>query len=513
MSSRATSHLLLGVPLAVALVASACNGRNVIGEQTGNAGSDGGIGGAGGTGSPACPPGYSFRSADGSFMCVPDGVGGTTGLGGFGVAGTTGSAGTTGAGGFGEAGTTGFGGFGEAGTTGSAGTTGAGGDSAITCGAPGGTGGGFAFLPPLQHPNPRGPFAVAVADLNGDGKPDFATANREAQDVLGGAGGDSGAGGAAGSDFAAGGSLSVLLSDATSGYRPPRHYLESTHPRSVATGDLNGDGTVDLAVPRDEAVSLLFNSASGVLSSPVTFSTSPTPSVAVGDINGDGRLDFVVANPSYRDGAGGSLTGDVGVYLNMGVGSFVATNYAAGPRPWAAVLAGLTNRARPDLAVASGPGVSVSLNAWNGGFETPKSYGVGTNPLSIAASDLNADTKTDLVVSGGTGTNVMLNLGDGTFTAAINYGVGVGSVVIGDLNGDGRPDLAGAVSWPCPLVVILPNTGNGTFGQPVYVGTGAEHAGGLVSISIALHDMNGDGRLDLVVPNRDGVGVLLNASP
>ncbi len=120
-----------------------------------------------------------------------------------------------------------------------------------------------------------------------------------------------------------------------------------------------------------------------------------------------------------------------------------------------------------------------------------------------------------MVGNRGGGASVLLNLGNGAFAAAVNYSPGPNSVpvVIGDLNGDGRPDLVGGAiayqnGYPCYSVVVLLNQGSGVFGAPSYVAAipGAPQ-------SVNLGDLNGDGKLDLVVPNGDGLAVLLNTAP
>ena len=78
---------------------------------------------------------------------------------------------------------------------------------------------------------------------------------------------------------------------------------------------------------------------------------------------------------------------------------------------------------------------------------------------------------------------------------------------MGDLDGDGRLDLAGSTTTdPCRALVVLLNEGSGVFGAPSYVAAANSWA-------VTLGDLNGDGKLDLVGANGDGVAVLLNTTP
>ena len=131
----------------------------------------------------------------------------------------------------------------------------------------------------------------------------------------------------------------------------------------------------------------------------------------------------------------------------------------------------------------------------------------GTGASSVALADVNGDGKLDLVVANicasstdcSTGTvAVLLGNGDGTFQTAVTYGtggLGATSVAVGDLNGDGKPDLA-VVNAGSPQVGVLLGNGDGTF-QKVrrYL------SGGFGISSVAIADVNGDGKLDLLIVN------------
>ncbi|HEY7374593.1 MAG TPA: VCBS repeat-containing protein [Polyangia bacterium] len=471
---------ILSCAFVAVVLAAACDNHSLIGQQSGTGGRGGGT------------PGTAGKGGDGAV-----GHGGTTG-----AAGAVGAAGIAGTGGVGgDAGTAGT--AGAAGGGGSAGTGGIGGQAgAIVSECPqqsaGSGGASFAFAAAVRYPTFRQPRGVALGDLDGDGKLDFATSNVLSLDA--GAGGMTGSrGGASGTDP---GSLSVLLS--SENYATPHHYAAGAQPFSVAIGDLNGDGKGDLAATNLRDVSILFNAGGGSLGPAMNVSTGTNPQcLALGDVSGDGRIDMIVGNGG--DGSGG----DVAVLINTGTNAFGAANYPAGTRPLGVALGDLNGDGKADIAAASGTSVSVLLNGGTGVFGAPVSAGAGTNPASIAVGDLNGDGEPDLAVANSAigGASVLLNVGNGTFTAATNYaypgteGI-LFPVALGDLNGDGKADLV--VASTCGIAV-LPNAGNGTFGaaQPIFAGPGPG--------SIALGDVNGDGKLDVVFATlSDGVGVLLN---
>jgi hypothetical protein len=333
---------------------------------------------------------------------------------------------------------------------------------------------------------------VALGDLNGDGRPDLVVTNALADEQ---------------SNFSnLTGSVSVFLSEGSSGYGPARHYVQDDRPTSAAVGDLNGDGKADVALSNFQSATVMLNDGAGTLSAPGGYATGTFPSsIAIGDLNGDGRNDLAVANAGEE-----SRPGDVAVLLNVGNRMFTATNYPAGTRPVHVAIGDLNADGRPDLAVSSGSSVNVLFNQGNG-FAPPATYGVGTNPSNAVIADLNGDGRPDLAAGRDfAGAAVILSTGAGVFAAAVVYPLppAYTQVAIGDLNLDGKPDVVGATGDGfCGAVTFLLNAGNGTFGPFGSIGVNVSPT------SVSVGDLNRDGKPDIVVPHSDGVAVLVNAAP
>src|SRR5713226_1915786 len=230
-------------------------------------------------------------------------------------------------------------------------------------------------------------------------------------------------------------------------------------------------------------ISVLWGNSDGAFRAPVTYGSggNTASSVAVADVNGDGKLDLVVANNCVS--GSNCANGTVGVLLGHGDGTFsAAVSYGSGGYyAYSVAVADVNRDGKPDLLVANqcvtnsncaNGLVSVLLGNGDGTFQPPVSYSSGGQfALSVAVADTNGDGKPDLLVvneyvgngnlSNGT-VGVLLGNGDGTFQAAVTYGSGgkyAGSVAVADLNGDGKPDLL--VANQC---VPNSNCTNGTVG-------------------------------------------------
>jgi hypothetical protein len=290
-------------------------------------------------------------------------------------------------------------------------------------------------------------------------------------------------------------------------FTTPTNYAAGSQQYSVAVGDFNGDGILDLATANfgGNAVSILLGESGGMFHAPVNYPVGPLPSsVAVGDFNGDGFLDLAVTN---TDNFGSN--GSVSILLGNGDGTFQsAMNYAAASgSPWFLTVADLNQDGKLDLAVANHDGdLAVYLGKGNGTFQPGVNYVGGQNPQSVAAGDFNGDGVPDLVMTNAempsghrndlpyNSASVFIGNGDGTFQAAVNYPVGAGpsGVAVADFNGDGKVDLAVANRMTSNISVLLGN-GDGTFQ------TAVNTVASLSPVGLATGDVNGDGKADLVV--------------
>jgi hypothetical protein len=306
------------------------------------------------------------------------------------------------------------------------------------------------FQPQTPYAVGSSPGAIAVGDFNGDGRPDIVVGNYGL-----GCCNDNG-------------SLSVLIGNGDGTFRP-QQVMSAFYPGTVAVGDFNGDGKLDLAVGQESSsggVQIYLGNGDGTFQAGGSYGNQyDGSSVAVGDLNGDGKLDLVTSNWGEN--------GTVSVLLGNGDGTFQSAQaYDVTGQGYGAedevVIADLNGDGTPDIAVASQDfgTVSVLLGNGDGTFgnlstEPTASY----IPTALAAADFNGDGKPDLVSTsqwGPSSADVLLNDSFGFVSAetrASSSTAGAGSVLINQLR------LTGP-SGPADQYVELYNTET----SPVAVG-------------------------------------------
>ena len=332
--------------------------------------------------------------------------------------------------------------------------------------------------------------SIAVADLDGDGRPDILSAMAAAPPP---------------------GFLSARIqAPGTPGtFANPVRSPTGGDPVAIAVGDLDGDGLPDVAVADaapaadgSHAVDVQFRVAGtpGAFSAPVALplGTLTPRDLALADLDADGRLDIAVA-------AAGS--NDVQVLFQQAPGTFAApVGFPVGGGPTAVAGAALAGTGGTDLVVVTASGkLSVLVRGPTPGTFLPAvSYAAGTSPAAVQVADMNGDLLPDVVVAGYDGTLLLFlqaPAGEGALLPPVVHDTldyGSCSIAIGDIDGDGRPDVvvanAGPPGYPGSVSVFVQDHGvPGQLGPPV------RYPGYWGPLSVALGDLDGDGLLDMAV--------------
>jgi len=332
------------------------------------------------------------------------------------------------------------------------------------------------FLASRNYGVGQNPFGIAVGDFNGDGKSDLATANEGSNNV------------------------SVLINSGNGTYRPATNFSAGSDPVCILVGDFNGDGKLDIVVLNrvPSTLSVLLGNGDGTFQTEKTtaISTGNLPdSLAIGDFNGDGKLDVAVTVSLAQIGQRA-----VAVLLGNGDGTFqVPINYDSGSGAHFAIVGDFNADGKPDIAVAdsSANAISVLLGKGDGTFKavlnTPTTL-TSVGPLSLA--DFNRDAKVDILMAALNGSSdgqfhVFPGNGDGSFKTPLSTVTGTGvvlAVAVDDVNGNGMADVLAQTD--AGLFTFL-GKGDGTFVQ------GATFLLSPDSRFLVVADLDGDGKADL----------------
>ena len=366
------------------------------------------------------------------------------------------------------------------------------------------------FAPRQDLAAANGPYRVIIADLDGDGKPDLVVVN------------------------GAGNSISLYRNISTNGtltvgsFSPRVDLATPSGPFLLTVADVDGDGKLDIIVSdyNGSLVSVYRNTSTpGDLSSNsfalrVDFGTGARPQgVEVRDLDGDGRPDLLVAN---------SGDGTVSILRNTGGTGSLTTNsfalkvdIATGSGCDSVAVGDLDGDGKPDVVAVNSGNNTLSLlrNISAPGSITTNSFaakvdiGVMSGPLQVAVGDLDGDGKPDLTVtfylpqtvSVFRNTGIVGDLTTNSFAPEVDFPLGGRghTPAIADLDGDGKPDLAVVTELDSLLSLYRNVSTPGSFTNSSLAGR-VDLSTGVNAWGVAVGDLDGDGRPDIVFANQTG---------
>ncbi len=316
------------------------------------------------------------------------------------------------------------------------------------------------------------PAALALVDVSGDGVVDFLVANQGAPSL----------------------SLGIGRPDGT--FEPSQVLGIAGIPVDLVAGDFDGDGDLDVAASNlfDESVSLLFNLGGGTFAPHQEFSVERFPrQLAAGDVDGDGDLDLITTHSGF------GVVNGTNVWLNDGSGTFtLGSSYQEPTAVGGLELEDLDQDGDLDIiqvfSQSLSTGFRVLPNDGQGNFGSPVTVPSNAGSNDLLCMDLDGDGDKDIVLVGSSALEVFENLGGLSFGTALPTpaeGEALTNVAAGDLDLDGQLDLV-TVDFVTGAASVLLGNGDLTWGLAT------RYALSLSPRTLALADLNGDGRLDLL---------------
>lgn len=380
------------------------------------------------------------------------------------------------------------------------------------------------------------PISVAIADLDGDEKPEIILTAQD-YDMI--------------SVFRNTSTHSTLN---TTSFAAPVNFQTGGGPAGIAIGDIDGDGKPDIAVTNNisSTVSVFRNTSlpgvidASTLAPQVSLLTSSGPAdnagtanISMGDLDGDGRPEIAVTNTEKNT---------VSVFRNISAtgvinsGSFSAkTDLTTGDDPLGLVITDFDGDKKPDIAFnnASSGNFSIYRNRYVSGPVNESSFAARANfstelfgaTVNISAGDLNNDSKPEMIVSNFLGNSISIyqnnsSAGFLSFGSRVNFSTPTNpvNVVINDMNGDGKPDIAvmsydysASNSNNNPLSLYTSNMATNATGPAItssFFKPRVDFITGGSTGVLGIGDLDADGKPDFAIPNytSDLVSIYKNTS-
>lgn len=305
------------------------------------------------------------------------------------------------------------------------------------------------------------------------------------------------------------GGIAILFGNADGTFRPVIYAKSEPEPVDLVLADFNHDGHLDILTDSFFGsytnIYVQLGNGDGTFQTPMSF---PVPGLApvVGDFNNDGNLDVALVLYIYPS------TLDFNLLLGNGDGTFqtyITTTLDHGSGLGTA-LADFNNDGKLDAVVTGAARIFTLLGKGDGTFEVrvdPRPRAIRTDLGPLVAGDFNQDGKADVAITELIDSNIRIFIGngDGTFQPPLPYRSlsFPQQVIAADFDGDGKQDLAVIDRYAGGVSVLLGN-GDGTFGPTT------TYAVGLDALNIAAADVNRDGLLDIVVASPGNVSILTN---
>jgi len=269
------------------------------------------------------------------------------------------------------------------------------------------------------------------------------------------------------------------------------------------------DGVTDLLGNTLTDASITFNTDPGRFGPPKVLpplsSGAITGAVLVtGDINGDGRVDVIMDSTAWT---GTQWAYQVSTYIQQADGTLGTPTALTLPDNCSVRslrVADFDRDGRQDLIVSASPPCGVMLWRQTSAGQLVLDHVIDPTIGLLSVSDVNADGRPDLVIASSATVKVWLNLATGwVLNDTVALPARPNQLAVGDINGDGRPDIAVSSIERGETVTLMPQATDGHFGTVTSLSNG--YNGG--SFGVAIGDIDGDGRADLLVADAPGLGV------